>query len=453
MTPAPPSDSLRSKVVYSVLGNVLAPMAGIAAAPVLARGLGTDGRGDLAAASAPIMLTTAVGLVGLQDALTYFVARHARERGHTLRHTLELMLLLGAISSVVTWFLATPLSAGDRGLESLIRITAMATIPNFLALVPPAFVAGLQRWRLVALQSAAFGLLRLALLVGLMIAGRLTPTTALLVTIAAPVVTAVIFLPEIRRALRESRAGAAPDPGLVSRGRLLGYGSRIWIGSLSGVVLSRLDQLVMVPLAGKRALGLYAVAVTVGEIPVILSIAMRNVVFAADAHEMGGAGADQDELTRRLQQMARISTQITLLASAAVAATSWWWMPRLFGAEFRDSVHLVNVLLIAAVSGAAGSVAGAGLNARNNPGLRSWSMTIAAVANVAVLLALTPTYGAMGAALSSLVGAAVAGNLNVFWLHRRYGMSVRGFYGVHREDVALLRRVVAATTERVRRRG
>lgn len=420
--------SMMSKVAYSLLGSVLAPLAGIATAPILAKGLGVDGRGTLAAANAPLLLTTAVGLFGLQDALTYHVARSPHSGHATLMRATRLAIVFGVISSLLTLGLASPLSDGNTELRALIMVTALATIPSFLAAMPVAAMMGAQRWKLVAIQAATLGALRLCMTLALYLTDTLTPRTALYVLMGAPIVSIAVFIPEL---LRYRRGSHTSQPATTSA--LLRYGVRIWLGSLSGIVLTRIDQLVMVPLSSREALGLYVVAVSVAEIPVILSNAVRGVVFAADTGDV--AGGDSAAADIRLQQTARLSTLLTLAMALGVASTSWWWLPALFGHEFSGAVVLVNVLLVGAVLGSAGSVAGAGLSARNRPGLRSWSMTVGAVLNLIVLLLVTPRHGAMGGALSTLVGSAVAGNLNIWWLSRIFGMPARNFYGVRRADL------------------
>lgn len=441
--------SMRSKMFYSLLGQVIAPVFGLATAPLLAQGLGENGRGDLAAATAPLLLTTAIGVVGLPEAGQYFVARMRSQRRATVRQMTELLLLLGVVFSVVTWFLAVPLSAGNDHLRDLIRVTAIATVPSFLVIGPAAFAAGTQMWRFAAVRSALLGVLRLALVLGLLVVDQLTPMTALLVTTLSPIIVWLMAIPAIRRALAEPVG--EPEPTRVTRRALLGYGSRIWVGSWSGIVLTRIDQLVMVPLAGARQLGLYAVAVTVAEIPVIVSSAMRSVIFSADSHEYDEDGARA--LEQRLQQTARIATLVAATVSAGVGLSAWWWLPPLFGEGFRDSVPLVLVLLLAAILGSGGSVAGAALSARNRPGLRSASMTIGAILNLAILLVLTPRIGAMGAAISTVAGSAVAGNLNIFWLNRRFGMPLRNFYGVRRADLEVIASAARVAADKVLRRG
>ncbi|PEF35963.1 teichoic acid transporter, partial [Bacillus sp. AFS094228] len=92
--------------------------------------------------------------------------------------------------------------------------------------------------------------------------------------------------------------------------------------------------------------------------------------------------------------------------------------------------------------------AGAGLSARGRPGLRSWGMVIGAAANTAVLFVTVPTLGAMGAALSTLVGNIVAGTMNIVWLRTHFGMGIRGFYGLRPRDIQLVSKTLVRLTRK-----
>ncbi|WP_186374958.1 lipopolysaccharide biosynthesis protein [Kocuria rosea] len=426
-----------SKMVFSLMGNLGGPIAGLLSAPILARGLGVDGRGELAAANAPLMLATAIGLFGLQESLTFYVARYKNHLRSTLLETTLLVAGLGIIASMVIWFSAAPLAGGNEQIESLIKVAALATLPNFLIAVPRALVAGTQQWHLQAIESGLFGILRLVLLLALYLTGTLTTFSALLVAVGAPVLSACFYFPYVRSMWRQRNMGQ--NSRVINYRNLLGYGFRVWVGSMSGVLLSRIDQLLMVPLSDATQLGLYAVAVTVGEIPVLLSFAMRNVVFAADATDAGAHNSAQlKQADRRLHQTARIATFLTLLAAAGVGATVWWWLPLIFGEDYAGAVPLVLVLVLAAVLGATGSVAGAGLSARGRPGLRSVGMTVGAISNIVVLVWLVPQIGAMGAAISTVVGSTIAGSMNVLFLRYSFGHKITSFYGLRRSDFQLL---------------
>lgn len=437
--------SWSAKIFFSLLGNLMAPIAGLATAPILARGLGVDGRGELAAAQAPLLMATAIGMLGLQESLTFYVARYKQGIRQSLLETTVLVTGLGIVVSFGIWFVAEPLSAGNATIESLIKVAAIATIPNFLIAVPRALVAGTQQWHLQAIEAAALGFLRLMLLMGLYLSGNLTTFTALLVMLGSPVLSAFLYMPYIIGRLGHGFSHRHERD--ISYRALIGFGLRVWIGSLSGIILSRIDQLLMVPLASAEQLGLYVVAVTVGEVPVLLSGAMRNVVFSADAES--AHTDDTNSSIGRLQQTARIAAFLTLLASFFVVTTAWWWVPLLFGQAFIGSVPIITVLLIAAVLGAPGSIAGAGLSARKRPELRSLSMVLGAVLNVSVLLLLVPQIGAMGAAIATVVGSIVAGTLNIVALRILFGIKFFGFYGLRKGDLQVLGRVLVRLSNKL----
>jgi O-antigen/teichoic acid export membrane protein len=342
--------------------------------------------------------------------------------------------LLAALAAVTTFFLAGPLSAGNEELKVLIQITAAVVLPSIVLLVPRAVIAGTHNWRLLSIERALFGAIRLGWILFLWLTGTLTPLSATVAWVVSPLVSGLVFFPVALRVLRAPEA--ATDPDRVSWRIITGYGLRIWLGALSGIVLTRISQVLMVPLSSEAQAGLFAVAVTIGEIPLIISGAVRDVTFSTDS------AMASDE---RLQQTCRITLQMTFLVSLGIGVTMPLWLPLLFGADFATGIPAALIVLAATVIGSPGSVAGSGLSARGRPGLRSWSMAVGACANLAVLLTATPRLGAVGAALSMLVGSFFAGNGNIYFLHRYFGLPWRRYLGVRAED----RLVYAALTRKV----
>jgi O-antigen/teichoic acid export membrane protein len=207
------------------------------------------------------------------------------------------------------------------------------------------------------------------------------------------------------------------------------YGSRIWIGSLTGVLLARLDQTIMTPLAGTYQLGLYAVAASIGDAALILHSAVRDVTFTSDA-------ARQDD--QRLCASARISGFLSIAVALLLAAVVPIGLPLVFGPDFAPAIGVALVMLAAVVVVTPGSIAGAGLSARGHPGLRSVSLLVACVVNLVVLLLAVPVLGATGAALATLAGNLIASQLNIAFLVHRSAIPARQFYGLRRTDIAIM---------------
>ncbi|GGL91399.1 oligosaccharide flippase family protein [Nakamurella endophytica] len=422
----------------TAIGNAVVPLASLVTMPILSYGLGVDGRGQVAAASGPLLLATTAATFGVPEAVTYLVARTPASVRVALRHGALMLVLAGLAGTAACAAVAGVLSDGDPVVGKLIVLAALALAPTLLVLVLRASAAGLHRWRLVAAEQVVSAFVRLVGIGGLAVAGHLTPLTATVVIAAAPVLGGLAYLP-LRR---HTSAAVAQGPVPVAPRAILGFGSRIWLGSLSGVLLSRLDQAIMTPLSGTYQLGLYAVAVSISDVALVVNSAMRDVTFASDA-------AQRDD--SRLTASARISFFLSLLIGLALAAALPWGMPLLFGPGFAAAVPAGFILLAAVVLITPGSIAGAGLSARGRPGLRSTSLFVACVINVVALFVLVPPLGAVGAALATLVGNMVSGWLNILFLHRVGGTPIRHFWGLRRSDLRIIGDKAGAVLSRVHR--
>ncbi len=421
---------LRRNVVVTVAGNSAPPLAALATAPILAHALGVDGRGQVAAGVAPLMLFSALASLGLPEAVTYEVARHGRV-GVT-RRAVALTALAGAAAlGLIGW--ATPwLSTGDPGLATLIWMASAALLPALVLGVVRGHAAGRHRWPLIAGERVLASAVRAGGIAGLAVGGALTPTSATAVLALAPLVGGTVYL----RLLTTRRAprvliGDATDDRSPTR-RLLGYGGRVWIGSLAGVLIMRLDQFLLAPLSAVYELGLYAVAVAVSEIPLVVTGAVRDVLFAAES-------AHRDDA--RLARVARTTGVVTLSAGLMTAALTPVGLPLLFGQDFEGAVGVTLVLLLGSVVGTAGSIAGAGLAGRGRPGLRSTSLAAAASVNLLLLVALAPVLGALGAAWATVAGNVVSSGMNLLFMRSRFGTPIKSYIGIRRGDLAVLLRM------------
>lgn len=415
--------SMFSGAAKNFLGNAAGPLAGLASAPILAHALGVDGRGAVAGATAPLLLLATVAAIGIPDAVTYFVARHIGHRNVVARRAIGLVLVSGLLATGLAVFVAPILSGGNSELTSLINLASIAILPTILVGVFRAIAAGQGKWALVALERALGPIIRVVAVAGLALLGELDVWSATASIAFAPIFAGLVYL-----FLRAVPASVAMDPPRYSE--IFGYSSRAWLGSIAGVILMRIDQVVMVPLSSTHELGLYAVAVTVGELPLVVNTAVREVVFAADARS-----SDDKALTRA----ARLSFFVCLVIAVLMGVSCNWWIPVVFGPNFADAVPATLVLLAAVIIGVPGSVAGAALGARGMPQLRSYSLVVACVLNLSLMLILVPDLGAFGAAIATLFGNLVSSNLNILQMKIKCGISIRDFYVVRVDDLRLLK--------------
>lgn len=412
--------------LVNLVGNTFAPLAALATAPILAQALGTVGRGELAGATAPLLLAASCASLGLPSAVNHWVARHA---GHSRRMLGIAAVATAAIGVIVTAAIVVAgdaFAAGDPELSRLISAAALALVPNLQASVLQAIAAGRHAWRLVALERAVTNGTRLAALATLSAAHALSVETAVLVIALTPVIGAVVYLPLIVRPVERVDERARI-------GAVLSYGGRVWFGALAGIILTRIDQTLMIPLAGAAALGVYALAVNLADIPLTVANAVREVTFSRQSERV-----DHEVLARS----SRLTGAAVVLACAGIAAALPWAVPTLFGPTFEGAVPVTLVLLAGCAVSVPGSLAGVGLAAAGRPGLRSTSLAAAAVVNVVLLILLAPGLGAIGAAVATLSGSLVSNGLNLLFVHRVSGLAPAALVGLRRADLRAFRRSV-----------
>ena len=409
------------KVVLATLGNLGPPAAAFITAPVLAQSLGVFERGQVAAGTAPLLLAASAATLGLPEAVTFFVARSGHTRvNHLVAKSIVMIALMGCIATAIFFLLAPLLSGGDAEVKHLIYLSLSMLLPSLVLLVFRAVSAGRGRWGLIAIERSIGSVFRLVVVVFLAASGQLTIVSATLAISVSMWVGIVAYLGLVRR--------HNVNPYTVTRStELLGYGTRVWFGALAGVLLSRIDQLLVTPLSSVTELGVYVVAVAIAELVLVFNNAVRDVYFAEESRA-------PDML--RIARAARVSTLVTLVLALVVGAMSLWGIPVLFGSDFSSAIIPTWILLVAIVLGNPGSLAGAGLSAYGRPHLRSWSLLIALIANVVAVVVLVPPFGAVGAALATAIGNVIAAGLNLVWVRRvSADVTALQFIAIRREDL------------------
>jgi O-antigen/teichoic acid export membrane protein len=405
-----PSGRLRDLGAVAV-GNLMAPLASFASAPVLAQALGVAERGELAATTAPFLFASAVATVGVPEAITFFTAR---SNGGT-RLVWRSLPVLAAVSVLAAciMYLAAPLIAdGDAQLTLLIQASGVSLLPTALLAALRGTAAGHGDWAAVRNERIIGAVARLAPIAILASFGALTVSTATVIVVLSPLVGVVAFI-RLRRQPRSE--------GIAGQRELLAYGSRVWIGSLSGILLSRLDQILLNPLTGPKELGLYVVAVNISDVTLIVMTTVSSILFTSDAR-------DRDDSV--LAKSSRLTFFAMATSSLAIGVTLPIWVQPFFGAGFGESIPAALVMLATYALTAPGVVAGTALGARGHPGSRSAALLIAVGVNCVAVVLLAPPLGALGAAFATFIGNGTAAVLNLYFLRKRLGVDIRHFHSV-----------------------
>ncbi|WP_238421080.1 lipopolysaccharide biosynthesis protein [Gordonia sp. 'Campus'] len=427
-------------IAIVTFGNLMPLLASLITAPLLARALGAEGRGLVAAATAPLLVATAALTLGMPEAVTYFVARRVR----TIRSLLFgicVMCVVGPIGSVLIASISGMLAGAHPDIRGLMSMVGLMLTPALIVLVVRGYARAEQAWLLVAFDQCIASVFRVGALGALLASGSLTVTSAAWVLGIGNFIGGFAYLGLFWT--RRSRSALPPTPLPVRTHvtQLTRFGMGAWIGSAAGVILARLDQVLFLPLSSAQELGIYVVAVSLADMVRTFNTAVRDVVFSVQS-----AKNDDESLGRA----ARLSTIITTAVGLAAVLMALWAVPLAFGSEFSSVTAVLAVILVGTIVGNPGSVAAAGMTARGRPVLRSIAILSSVILNVVLLVVLLPRMGAMGAAIASMIANGVCGLFVLVLANRVFGLRPALFLRFRRDDFTALSRKACHFTTRLR---
>lgn len=420
--------------------SFLVPAAGVLTQPILAQALGAAGRGELAAAIAPAALAVAVATLGLPEALTYYLAKHPRITRPALLWAALISVGLGGLCLVATIAALPFLSTGDAVLGNLIVLGMALTVPALAVGVLRGAACGRQMWTGIAIERLVNTSLRVVALVSLWLLGELTVLAAVLVSTLSPIVAGVVYWRLLVHPPHDDTE--QPLDGGTLR-PLLSFGSRMWLGAVASMLLARIGQILMAPLSSVEELGLYSVAATIADLPLIVALAIRDTLYGVNSKANDAAG---------ITTTTRLTILVGFLGCAVLGGTLPWWIGLLFGAEFGAATAPTLMLMVSAMICIPGLMAATGISAWGRPGLRSMGLGVTLVANVSAFVLLVPPFGVLGACWTSILSNVVMTGFMVVVASRVMGVPVRDFLLVRRSDVALMSREVARLVRRIRSR-
>ncbi|WP_299033040.1 oligosaccharide flippase family protein [uncultured Pseudokineococcus sp.] len=376
-------------IFRNAAANFALPAAALLTGPLLARALGVEDRGAVAAVLAGLTLATFLAPLGIQEAIVFHLGRRTVDVRRARRVSFEAALVLGTAGAAVLALLAPLILRDAPEHVDLLRMVALTIPPAVLIACWRGMAAAQQRFDLTATERWLLGAGRILLILPLFLAGALTVETAVWAGALLPVLAMLALVPALRAPKGRSDVGVRE-----SRRRLLAYSARSAPGTLLTTLSTRLDQILLASLAGVGPLGLYAVAASLAEIPLQGANAVRDVVFATSS--------SRDDPTL-IARSARLMVVVVLPVAGAGILLAPVVLPLLFGEDFAGAVPLAQVLLVALVPQVLGSLFIVGLLGLGRPGLRSWLQVGSNLVQVVLLLVLIGTGGALGAAVAVLV--------------------------------------------------
>jgi O-antigen/teichoic acid export membrane protein len=442
-----------SRILFSRVGQVLANAAVVM---VVANILGPEGQGHYSLTVAVVMLMASVlgGGMGLAAVppLRQGKVRPLRMLAAQLTWVGGMVAVLGALA----WAAARPGAAAflrehlgwSAGLGEVAAVAAVGILGfetfsyDLLArgrLVVGAAVNGVR----AAGHLVVVGLLALA---GGLTFGRTVGAFAL-AQFSGMVAVLVIVVREFRRApllpaaspplpLKPNAEEVPADLDRRSLSALILFNLRRgWLGQISAVayfLLLRLDQGLLEYYRGAAEVGIYSVAVHVGEMLWLLPGALTPLLVHSSA-----ADASDPERDRTAARAVRLGILVTLAVGVPLLFLVGPVVGLLAGEEYRASARAFQALLPGIVVFAPGAVLAGDFIGRGKPHWNTQASALTVLVNVVVGVLLIPEHGAVGAAWASTIAYACGTFVMLARFRRATRMSLRGLIlGQHRRLIA-----------------
>jgi len=410
----------------SAAATIIIQIANIVSGVLVARMLGAEGRGELAAVFLWPLIIATVGRLGVNEAITYFAAAEKFSLRAMHATGMAFLAVICPVMVIVGVLLYPAIFSGYRHEVLWVALVFLAFIPlNLIAICQQSLFRG-------AMMLLEFNLLRTLIhiffAVGVLLVwwrGHATVMDAALAMLAANgfvVLLGAVLL--ARRGIwfgRIERAAAR---------EMLIYGAKVHYGDMGQFVGERLGQALISLMLAAAQLGLYTVAIT---------IARGSLVIAETAELLAMPRiAAQKSMTAKadiLGAFMKGTFVLTIPGSLVLMAISPLILRFLFGAEFVPAHLTVDVLILANIPLAGKMLLAAGFFACDRAVLVG-KIEMAAVAVLGVALSvLLPTMGILGAALAVLVTNTVSFGVLIYWANRELGMSAATLFLPTRDDV------------------
>jgi O-antigen/teichoic acid export membrane protein len=363
---------------------------GAVAAIAAARGLGTHGRAMLALMMAVPILCTVVGVLGVDNANARFAGRSNSAFRQIVRRSIVFAAVAGSVFGGAWWLTGLIWHAMRFGIDPRLALLSAAVCPICL-LVTLLSTAEIGRDHIAAynLVMTATTAVYVAGVVILFATSMLTVARCFLVFTVSQLIALITFL-------KLATGRMNPDGEQVSHREYRSYAFRAYLPNLMQYGMLRMDIPLIQVLAGTTAVAMYAVALPIAEILMLIPTAAALVIFPRVT-----SGAVDMAAARRIGRTVLVVSTVFAAVTALAAPVL---VPAVYGTEYSDSVAVVWCMLPGLVLFSAVRVWQAYLAATDQLKQAIMATAAAAAACLVCLIALAPRFGAAGAGLADSAG-------------------------------------------------
>lgn len=193
------------------------------------------------------------------------------------------------------------------------------------------------------------------------------------------------------------------------------YGIKGWFGHMANSANARLDQLLVGNVVkGSAGLGNYNISVQLSEMIYIPVQSVGQVMYNRIAKDKNVQNA-----TQLVERVHRVLFYFTVLICIVVAFNAHWFIPLLYGSDFRFAVEPLLILLPGSLAMITTKVLNKFQTASGNIHISNKVNLITSAISIGLCIVLIPRYGIIGAALATTCAYIVSAMVAIFYYYKR----------------------------------
>lgn len=424
-TPLSPLARLRStllnrdiqrRVLAPITGDSLGLLVNLITGVLVARLLGTSGRGEIAAILAVTQMLSWLFTLGSAEAAAYHIARHPHDGGRIIVTWMAVLLPSIAIAiGVGELILPILFSAQTQETLHYAQLFILVVIAYVVLDFMYGVLAGDHDFIALNILKLAVPASVAAIYVVLWRVGSFTVESAL---IANAVAAGSMMFVTAARAIY--RCGLhPPELGLAKSNA--SYALKAHLGNIGGFMTARLDLMIIPAFLAASSVGLYSIATNVASIIPTLTATLAIMVLPAAAR----AGTNS---VRTVIRSLHLTMGLSLAVAIFLGLLAGFLVELVYGSAFEGSVTSLRILLPGMVVDAGAAVLWSGLLAAGFPARAAAGAAMGLVVTLVGLVIVLPQAGIEGAAIVSTLSYATAFVATAVIYKRSVGLPWRTFF-------------------------
>lgn len=394
---------------------------------LIARQLAPQGNGTYSLCILIPTLTASVMSFGLNYANVYLIGKRALPPGRVIGSTAFLSLGLGLLSTLILLALIPLLNKTflkDPSSSHLFITVPFISILLLIDIFASAFLAHRDMLKWSAAQSIRH-LVYLSLLLAFFGLDRLTVGRVLMAYMGGLLATFASSLFLLQKSGRVAPLGV--DGALMKEALL--FGGKQHIGTISQLLNYRLDALILAALLTRADVGLYSLAVMMGETIWYIPNSIGQILYSKTA---SSKPLESNFIT---PVICRNALLLSFLAATVLWVVSGPLIPRLFTDRFTPSVAALKLLLPGVLCLSVSKVLGSDLTGRGFPQYSTYASLLSLAMNIPLNFFLIPRYGIQGASSASSITYLINALIILYFFKRTSGVPVQDVLFIKLSDM------------------